>query len=372
MLQGDAARRRGSIGKLRRLVKERQQRKSGAVTIYDVAARANVSIKTVSRVINGEPNVREETADRVRLAARELYYRPNLSARSLRAERSFQVALWHGLYGGGISSYYTTIQNSFVRICTEMGFGAVLDPIDLAEKRIIRSAIASLAEKRPCGVVMTPPFSDNEELLLQLEGTKTAFVCVSPAIEYADRPFVTTDDLESARAMTDYLIDYGHRRIGFISGDPDHGAAARRVVGYRAALRVRGIPIDDRLVTTGGFNFESGAESARKLLSLRERPTAIFAANDDMAAGVVYIAHDLGLRVPDDLSVAGFDDTAIARYIHPGITTIHQPIREMTRTAIEYLVIRARQPDGGEMDLLARRIPCRLVIRESVGPPKGQ
>ena len=337
------------------------------MTIHEVAALAGVSIKTVSRVMNGEPYVRAETADRVRSAASELNYRPNMSARNLATERSYQVALWHGLHGGGISSYYITIQNSFVKACMDMAFGPVLDPLDMASQNVIDNALASLAEKRPCGVVLTPPFSDNEELIARLADTNTAFVCLSPSDENTGRSFVATDDKRGARELTEYILDRGHTRIGFISGHPEHGAAMRRLAGFREAHDRRGIPIDDRLVTRGLFTFSSGADTVGKLLSLKDRPTAVFAANDDMAAGVVFRAHEMGLDIPNDLSVAGFDDTAIARYIYPGITTVHQPLDEMIRASVEHLVKRAQKRNGDAPESLSKRFSCRLVVRESVG-----
>lgn len=347
------------------MAKKQQKAGDGAATIHDVARRAGVSIKTVSRVINGEPHVRAQTAERVQDAVRELNYRPNLSARSLSGTRSYQVALWSGMHDGGISTYYSAVQNSFVAACLRRRYGPVFDPIDPGSPDLLNIAVAAVAEKRPCGIVITPPFADYETLLGRLDNMGIAYTLVSPARESADRAFVTTDDEGAARAMTEKLIALGHSRIGFVSGHPDHGAAAKRQAGFLDALKRANIPAEAQLMSQGNFTFESGVESARWFLSRPEPPTAIFASNDDMAVGVLHHALDSGMRVPADLSVAGFDDTAIARYIFPSLTTVHQPIPEMIHAAVDYLVLRANGEAAGN---LASRFPCSIVMRDSVGP----
>jgi LacI family transcriptional regulator len=347
------------------VTKKQQSTVPGAATIRDVAERAGVSIKTVSRVINGEPYVSATTAARVQSAAKALSYRPRLSARSLAGQRSREIALWHGVIGSGISTYYTTTENRFVSACREADFGPILDPLDPHSPRLIEQAMASLGERRPAGVIMTPPLSDNEELLAHLDDRGIDFVCVSPVRETADRSFATTDDFAAGREMTEHLIGLGHRRIAFVTGLPDHGATARRMEGFLAAHREHDIPVDSELVVPGRQSFESGASAGRMLLTLPEPPTAIFAANDDMAVGVVHVAHDMNIRIPEEISIAGFDDTPIARYIYPCISTVRQPIGEMIGAAVSYLVEHVRDKDGTPPEPLAARFPCSLVIRDS-------
>lgn len=346
---------------------DQSDRRPRSATISDVARHAGVSIKTVSRVINGERYVSAATAERVRQAVDELDYRPNPSARSLAADQSFQIALWHGLIESGISTYYTKVQNSFVSACRNLNFEPLLDPLDIDSPRLVDEAFRLVRSMRLQNIVMTPPFSDNEELIARLEDERIRFVRVSPSAE-DNRPYVTTNDRDAARSLTAFLIENGHRRIGFISSLAGHGAAARRESGYRAALADGDIEPDAELIVPGEFTFESGVASGRRLIELEDRPTAIFAANDDMAAGVIHVAHASGLKLPGDLSVVGFDDTAIGRYIYPGLTTIAQPIREMTEAAVRYLV-ECCLPGQADPAPLAETFPCRLVVRDSVAPP---
>lgn len=359
-----------------RMTSDSHKNISGSATIKDVARVAGVSIKTVSRVINGERYVSDATAKRVRQAAAELDYTPNLMARSLATDRSYQIALWHGLTKTGISSYYTEFQNSFVSACQSLGYGAMLDPLDPRSTDVEERAISLLRQQRPCCVVTTPPFSDNEVLLSRLDSEGITYLRISPSSEDPGRPFVGTDDRKAARKMTEYLIECGHRRIAFIFGPlghrvVSHGAAARRTDGFLEALEAHGLPREDELLVRGKFTFESGVSCARQLLSLAKPPTAIFAGNDDMAAGVIHYAHEVGLRLPQDLSVAGFDDTAIARYIYPSLTSVRQPIPEMIRVALDFLVTPSRKGERPP-PRLAERIPSTLIIRNSVGPPAAE
>jgi LacI family transcriptional regulator len=337
-----------------------------AATIFDVAERAGVSIKTVSRVINNQQYVSAATAKRVRNAAAELDFVPNPAARNLGGRRSFHVALWHGVLKSGISGYYTEVQNKFVSACWDNGYGADLDPLEPDSSRHADDVFAVLTAKRPSGVVLTPPFSDNDEFLTQLDTKHLAYVRVSPSDQGIEKSFVAVEERSAAHEMTEHLIELGHRRIGFITGRLDHGAAAQRTDGYVDAYRSRGIPIDENLILTGRFTFESGMEAAHRLLANPERPTAIFAANDDMAVGVIHVAHEMNLSVPGDLSVAGFDDTPIAEYIYPTLTTMQQPIGKMMHASVRYLVEDAQRPGAKP---LRKTFKCSLVVRNSVAPP---
>jgi LacI family transcriptional regulator len=169
------------------------------------------------------------------------------------------------------------------------------------------------------------------------------------------------DDAQAADDMTTHLINHGHRRIGFIKGHPNHMASDDRLAGYCRALERAGIGFDPELVAEGEFDFESGARAAARFLDMADRPTAIFASNDDMAAGVLAVAHDRNIDLPGELSVAGFDDTTLARTVWPPLTTIHQPMAELARTAAEILIA------GG--DINHRRLPHQLIERASVAPP---
>jgi LacI family transcriptional regulator len=339
-------------------------RPARARTINDVAARAGVSIKTVSRVMNREANVRPETARRVHEAIRELRYRPNLAARNLASPQAYLVNV---LYDNPSDSYMVAVLNGVLAACELAHYGMLLTQCDVASPRLLDHVHESVAQHRASGLVLTPPLCDNDQLLAALDAGGIDFVSIDPRNQREDHPFVAIDDRRAGRDLTEYLLGRGHRRIGFIRGHPLHGAAARRFDGFRDAHLEHGVALDERLVVGGLFSFESGIECGRQLLHQRERPTAIFASNDDMAAGVLHVAQEMGIAVPGELSVAGFDDTPIARYVYPSLTTIRQPIRAMAQAAVNFLIRHMRRPPGAGADVPeSQYFDYELVIRHSV------
>ncbi len=336
-------------------------------TIDDVAALAGVSIKTVSRVINEEPNVRKETRDRVKVAIERLNYRPNFSARRLAAKRSYIVAL---LYDNPSANYLFNIQSGVLAACGEHRYDLLVHPCD-SRSPGLADEIMDLRDQGRCdGVVLTPPLSDIRSVTRALVERGTPFVQIAPSQRREDYPWVATTDESAGFEITQHLIKLGHKRIAYIQGHPDHEAMATREDGYRRALRESGLAVDKRLVVEGYNSFESGEDAARRLLGRKPRPTAIFAANDDMAAGVLRVARDLGLEVPGKLSVVGFDDTPVAAQTWPALTTIHQPIREMAESAAKILIHRLDSPERNQTKEI---IDSRLVVRQSTGPaPSGQ
>jgi len=343
-----------------------QKPKARAHTIDDVAARAGVSIKTVSRVVNREPNVREATAKRVLQAIHELNYRPNFSARNLASPRAYLIAV---LYDNPSDNYIVSILEGVLSACEEARYGVLLRPCDVSSPRLIDRVHEMVTQRRASGLVLTPPLCDQVALLRTLDADHVDYVSIAPYDENRGKPFVSVDDRRASRDLTEYLLSRGHRRIGFIKGHPLHGAASRRLLGYQDAHREHGIEIDERLIANGLFSFQSGVECGRRLLHLPEPPTAIFASNDDMAAGVLHAAHEMGLEVPAQLSVAGYDDTPIARYVYPSLTTIRQPIRAMAQGAVECLIRSIRQRSGFVPEgPITQRFDYELVIRHSVAP----
>lgn len=336
-------------------------------TINDVAARAGVSIKTVSRVVNREPSVREVTAQKVLKAIRELKYRPNFSARNLAGSRAYLVAV---LYDNPSDSYIVSVLEGVLAACEAADYGVLLQPFDATSPRLGDQVHEMLAQRRPSGLVLTPPLCDLEPLLAMLDADGSRYVSIAPYDEHRGKPFVSIDDVRAAYDLTGYLLSRGHRRIGFIKADPRHGAASRRLSGYLEAHRDHGIAVDERLIANGLLSFESGVECARRLLRQPERPTAIFASNDDMAAGVLHVAHELGLQVPAQLSVAGYDDTPIARYVYPSLTTVRQPIRAMAGGAVQCLLHSMRPgPESSVVGDVVRRFDYEIIIRDSVASP---
>lgn len=331
--------------------------------IEDVAAAAGVSMKTVSRVLNNEPNVREVTRARVMQMVEQLQYKPNLSARSLAGQRSYVVAL---VYNNPSRNYLMEIQSGMLEACRMSHYNLVLAPMGSGKQRAVD--IKGLFEYfGPDGVVLIPPLTDDDVVLSYLEEHHVPFACIAPRNPQS-RIGVMMDETAAVLALMDGLIALGHRRIGHIKGPPSHGACQWRYKGYRDALKKAGIAYDPQLITHGEFSHESGISGANRLLDLANPPTAIFAANDDMAAGVIRAAYERGLVVPRDLSVCGFDDTPIARHIYPALTTVRQPTSEMGRLATLELLQHIRAPSAGCMV----HVEHALIFRESTRPPRSQ
>ncbi|TCS15960.1 LacI family DNA-binding transcriptional regulator [Caulobacter sp. BK020] len=349
-----------------------------SVTIYDVAARAAVSIKTVSRVMNNEPNVRPQMRERVLEAAGALGYAPNLSARSLAGSRSFVIAVfvdasltldhWRSERG---SDYLQRIQLGATVETRAAGYHLLVELVDHDGPRVRQEVGALLAALKPDGVILTPPSCDNEVVLELLDKAGTPYVRLGPEKPEGRGPRVHMDDVAAAREMTDHLIGLGHRRIGFITGDQRYGASQARLEGYVAAMQARGLEIDQAWIRPGDFTFESAHTAAAALLALDERPTAIFASSDEMALGALAAAAEAELSCPGDLSVAGFDDSPVSRLSRPQLTTIRQPLVEMSTLATKMLINGvARNAEAGTRPR-DELIPFTLIHRASTASPKG-
>ena len=326
--------------------------------IRDVAARAGVAVKTVSRVLNDHPYVSVETKARVTEAMRALDFSPSVAARILSGAKSGQVAL---IYDNHSPYYMFQIQTGCWETCKARGIRLLAQPVDVADPRVGDQVRGLVTETHVDGIILSSPVTDCEPVLRALDALDIPFVRISPGSNHALTSSVFMDDAQAADDMTTHLINMGHRRIGFIKGHPNHAASDDRLFGYRRALDRAGISFEPSLVCDGEFDFDSGVRGGNYLLDLPNRPTAIFASNDDMAAGVLAVAHDRGIDLPGELSVAGFDDTTLARTVWPPLTTIHQPMAELARTATEILIT------GG--DIAHRRLPHTLVERASVAPP---
>ncbi|MFC0206310.1 LacI family DNA-binding transcriptional regulator [Novosphingobium soli] len=328
---------------------------SERANIKDVSARANVSVKTVSRVLNNHPYVKSETRERVEQAMRELGFRPSVAARILAGNKSGQVAL---IYDNHSPYYMNQVQMGCWEACHAARIRLLAQPVDVADPLVGDQVRGLVTETHVDGVILSSPVTDCVPVLTMLEAMDVPFVRISPGTNHALTSSVFMDDTQAADDMTTYLVNRGHRVIGFIKGHPNHMASEERLFGYRRALDRAGIAYEPALVAPGEFDFDSGVAAARRFLGQPRRPTAIFASNDDMAAGVLSVAHDMGIAVPAALSVAGFDDTTLARMVWPQLTTVHQPTRELARAAAELLI-------GGDT-LIHRRLDHRLVERASV------
>jgi len=333
-------------------------------TIRDVAAQARVSIKTVSRVINNVATVKPHTRERVLRVIRKLDYHPSPSARGLSGSRSYLIGL---LYDVSCAYYATGVLGGVLATCRAAHYQVVMQPCDYKSPALAEEVTRNLRQSHADGVIVTPPLSDMKTLKVLLEEQNIPFVRIAPAEHADDRRSVYTDDRESCAKMTEQLAGLGHARIGFIIGNPDHAAVADRFQGYRDGLRKCGLALDKKLIVQGYNSYDSGVECARKLLQVSppKRPTAIFASNDEMAAGVLAVAHGLGLAIPEDLSVVGFDDVPLASQVWPALTTIRQPIPAMAAQAAELLL---RQLRGDPYDRSGHVVESALMFRQSHGP----
>jgi LacI family transcriptional regulator len=340
-------------------------------TIDHVAERAGVSIKTVSRVINREPNVRDSTRARVEAAIAELDYRPNLSARNLASQRSRLIGLIYddpSAYETPSAGYIIRMQHGVLRVCRMAGYELLIHPCNHRSKAIGRELAALIEEARPVGIVLAAPLSNMPKIVRAIEATGTPIARISPGNgSVVSQLAVATNDREISAEMTRYLVELGHQRIAFIKGHKNHKAVGNRYKGYLDGLKTTGIRFREGLVEGGDNSFESGEKAGHRLLRLRRRPTAIFAANDDMAAGVLRAAELLGIDVPGEVSVAGCDDISLARQLCPTLTTIRQPLATMAERAATLLVGKDA-PDPGAAEL----VPAELKIRESTGPAPRQ
>lgn len=340
----------------------------GKATIDDVADLAGVSIKTVSRVFNREPNVRQSTRDKVNKAITELNYRPNLSARNLASHRAHLIILvyedpsTHELPSSG---YVIQLQVGTLAACKKHNYELLIHPCDYRNKNVGAELQAVIQQARPDGIIIAAPLSNMPKIVKPISASSTPYVRLSPGTKSAKEYSVGTDDRRACAKMTSYLASLGHKRIAFITGHTEHKAVVHRFEGYKDGLDESGLKYSERLVCAGDNSIGSGEACAEKLLARAQPPTAIFAANDDMAVGVIRAAHRMGISIPLQLSVAGYDDITLAQQVYPSLTTIRQPLSRMATLAAEALVSIARHEKPSTASDI---VEGRLMIRESTGP----
>lgn len=330
----------------------------GRTTIHDVAKAAGVSVSTVSKAVNGRYGIADATVQRVLDAVKQLGYESSLVASSMRARRTgvigvlladFEPFSAEILKGVG-SAVHDTAFDLLAYSGSHLGAG------DGWERRSLSRLSGTLID---AAIMVTPTVVS--------AGTEIPVVAIDPHTGRADLPTVESDSFGGALTATRHLIELGHRRIGFVAGRPDLRSAGLRDAGYRRALSDAGIPLDPTLVGIGRYELDATRESARIMLSGESRPTAIFAANDLSAIAVIDVAHELGLRVPDDLSVIGFDDVPEATRRALPLTTIQQPMRRLGAVAADMVFTLL---SGQEIDEMHVILPTRLVVRATTAPPR--
>ena len=336
-------------------------------TIIDVARKAGVSIKTVSRVMNKEPTVHADTRARVMEAVTALNYRPQLSARSLAGAKSFLIGL---LYYDPSAAFVAGVQRGATRGCRDAGRHLVVESLQTNGVDVHAQIEAMLAALRPDGMILTPPLCDNPAILDVLRATGTPTVLISPASEGHGMAHVCMDDALAAEEITNLLISLGHTAIAFVEGNQT--ASERRREGYERALKAHRIALDKSLVVPGNFEFEAGVAAGNALLARQRPPTAIFAANDDMALGALTAAQRLGVAVPHDVAIVGFDDSRAATLVWPELTTVRQPLAEMAMAAVDMLLSGEAKIDAHQVAPV-RVLPHEVVVRGSTAAPaKGR
>jgi len=333
----------------------------GQATINDIARLAGVSKKTVSRVINRSPLVRADTREKVEALIREHHYAPDPMARGLAFRKSFLIGM---VYDNPNAEYVVQMQNGALDSLRGSGFELVVHPCDSRNADYVDGVRAFAVQQRLHGVILVPRVSEDQTLVDMLREVGCRYARIG-ALELDDAAhMITTNDREGAVDVAKYLESLGHRHIGLITGPQRYLSARERGGGFVETLRRRGVRISPKYIAEGGYTFESGVACAERLLALNPRPTAIFTLNDEMAAGVYKAAYRLGLRIPEQLSVVGFDDSPIASRLWPSLTTVRLPIRDMGLRAAALLL---HDPSVAQNPVTF--IP-HLVVRESCQPPQ--
>ena len=335
-----------------------------SVTLADVAKDAGVAPITVSRVINGDEKVRDRTREKINASIKKLNYSPNIAARNLASGRPFRVCL---LYGNPSSAYLGELLMGALEAAS--GFGARL-VVERVEDTVSASDVAVNLRQNWDALIVPPPISDVSGIRKLVSEEDFPAVFISSATEPGRANEIRIDDQASSKQVTELLIERGHKRIGFVKGHPNQTVSEKRYEGFCRALNGAGLDVRSDYVKQGFFTYRSGLDATQELLDLPEPPTAIFASNDDMAAGALAAAAGKGMSVPRDLSVVGFDDSPIASTVWPNLTTVRQPVADMAAEAVS-VVRKMWQSDASGVDFKTIVLAHHLVERDSVSVPRG-
>ena len=336
-------------------------------TINDIARIAQVSKKTVSRVINRSPFVKEETRVKIEAIINELGFAPDPQARGLAFRRSFLVGM---IYDQPNPQYVVDMQQGVLEALRGSGYELVVHPCSRTSPQFLSDIRAFVERQKLYGVVLPPSASEDERLIELLDELDCHYVRIaSVSLDEPASMLVTHDDAGAAEAAR-HLAGLGHTRIAHISGPALFRSAHVRREGFVSGLKEHGLDLEARYSVEAGYTFESGAEAGARLLDMQPRPTAIFTGNDEMALGVFKAARERGLRIPEDLSVVGYDDSPMASRVWPNLTTVRLPIRDMGRLAAEKLLLQSSEDTRAAARAAADVRPA-LIVRESSGRPPG-
>jgi DNA-binding LacI/PurR family transcriptional regulator len=330
-------------------------------TIYDIARMAGVSVATVSRHLNGTATVLPETASRIQQAIDETGFAPNRAASSLTTKRTGLIGF---LTDDMINPFTAEVAQAMTEEAGELGFSLLTAITGGREDRFLQM-LTELRRHQVDGVVVTPPPTQRAlAAVTELIAGGTPLTTLGVDLSDAGAAFVSVDTYSGAFTAVQHLIDLGHRRIGFIGG-PNPMIGRGRLDGYTEALRSASIPVDQRLIVGDTLDREGGARALERLIATSRPPTAVFAINDVMALGAMQVAHGRRIRIPDDMSVVGFDDIAMASYASPALTTVAQPKALLGRIAARFVV--AQLLDRTTPEPL--RLASELIVRASTASP---
>jgi LacI family transcriptional regulator len=306
-------------------------------TIKDVAELAGVSFKTVSRVTNNEGSVRKETLQKVNEAIRQLNYQPNNAARNLAASKAYSLGY---VYDNPNAYYVLDMQNGILAECRERGYELVIHPCSANNEHIVDELARMIKRSQLAGLIISPPLSEMPDVLEALDDMSIPYIRIISASEVSEEssPCVYINDRDAAFDITEHLIEQGHTKIAFLRGDENHRSSHERKIGYLNALIKHNIPVNAEYQIDGSYSFEFGVEGAKRLLSLANPPTGIFSCNDEIAAGALFAVRLKGLNVPQDMAIAGFEDSPFSRQTWPMLTTAAQPTNTIARKAASSLI----------------------------------
>lgn len=329
-------------------------------TIDDVAKLAGVARTTVSRVLNNQPNVRQAVQDKVRAAMKELGYEADPGAQALASGGRKTIALISSidLDGQPDSYYHAALEVGAMRNCVRSGYHLAIHRIPEQSTTKVETVMA-IAGRGRMGLILAPPFSEDPQLLDLLVANGNPICAISPGMATANVPSVGIDDCQAGEDAARHLCALGHQEFGFIAGREDHMSTNRRLTGFRAALEKAGHAPERLLVLRDEISFASGMRGLSELTEARPAITAIMCANDDVAAGAVFAAHERGIKVPQELSIMGFDDTPLSAAVWPPLTTVRQPIQELAERAAELVI----NGDTGSVIV----VPHQIIDRASTG-----
>ncbi|WP_116365835.1 LacI family DNA-binding transcriptional regulator [Parahaliea mediterranea] len=342
-------------------------KESANPTINDVARIAGVSKRTVSRVLNDSPKVNQKTREHIQQVIKQLKYVPSPQARGLASSRSYLLGL---LYDDPNALVIHAVQRGILSVCVAAGYELVVHPCDHRARTLVSGVKTFITRSKLDGVVILPPLSANDKLAAALDAEGFHYVRLAAARVDKPERVVVSDDGAVMADLARHFVEHGHRDIAIITGPRQRLATEVRLDGFRAALAALGARLPAANILEGDFTYASGIEQGRRLLLRKRRPTAIFASNDEMAAGVIHAAWTLDIKVPQQLSVAGYDDSPLACKLVPPLTTFHRPNDTMAALAVQKLLccIGGRAEEAAQ---LPSALSPTLLLRQSSGPAPG-